>query len=395
MQTSYRMIPRILCCVPLAALACALASSSLVVAQDDFGGGESPLEQARRGLADAVRRIAIPRSRFADSPQVRMAFRDAVADASHATVSVRADGKEVAVGGVIGPDGWILTKASMLADPITVRLRDGREFDAELVGSDSDYDLAVLKVDARRLPTLDLVHVELPGVGRMLATVAPGRDPLAVGIVSVGPRRIPKQPGILGVRLDDNDAGQPIVVRVVPESGAERAGILVNDVILAINGKPTADRETLIRTVRDYSPDDQIEVTIERDGKPLKILATLTDTVRDMPFDRGQYQNNLGGSLSQRRYGFPIVFQHDTVLKPHQCGGPLVDLDGHVVGFNIARAGRTESYAVPTSAILPRLFDLMSGNLAPEVHGDGQQTVNKSRSEADAAVKAAAEQGKE
>ena len=32
-------------------------------------------------------------------------------------------------------------------------------------------------------------------------------------------------------------------------------------------------------------------------------------------------------------------------------GGPLVDLDGHIIGINIARAGRISSYALPASDI--------------------------------------------
>ena len=40
--------------------------------------------------------------------------------------------------------------------------------------------------------------------------------------------------------------------------------------------------------------------------------------------------------------------QHDAVLSPQDCGGPLVDLDGKVVGINIARAGRVETYALPS-----------------------------------------------
>jgi serine protease Do len=387
------MLPTVQNFARFLAFGCVLAAALPLAAQDELGDEESPLDQARRGLADAVRRIAIPRSRFADSRQVRGAFRDAVAEASQATVSVRSDGKDVALGGVVGPDGWILTKSSSLSKSITVRLRDGREFDAELVGTDDEHDLAMLKVDARRLVALDLSNAELPEVGRLIASVAPARDPLAVGIVSVGPRTIAKQPGILGVRLEAAEDERPLVVLVSPDSGAERAGILVNDIIVAVNDKPTENREVLIQTVREYSPDDEIEVTVERNGEQMKIRATLTDTVRDMPFDRGAYQNNLGGSLSRRRYGFPTVFQHDTVLQPDHCGGPLVDLDGRVVGFNIARAGRTESYAVPVAAILPRLFDLMSGTLAPADGDAQQQTVDKDRAEADDAVKAAAEQG--
>ena len=82
-----------------------------------------------------------------------------------------------------------------------------------------------------------------------------------------------------------------------------------------------------------------------------------------------QYQNDLGTKLSRRRFGFPSVFQHDSILRPVDCGGPLVDLDGKVIGFNIARAGRTESYAVPSTIVVPLLYDLMAGNLRPGEDG--------------------------
>jgi serine protease Do len=46
------------------------------------------------------------------------------------------------------------------------------------------------------------------------------------------------------------------------------------------------------------------------------------------------------------------VIQHDAVnLQPKDCGSPLIDLDGNVVAINIARAGRTETYAVPAAVV--------------------------------------------
>ena len=47
------------------------------------------------------------------------------------------------------------------------------------------------------------------------------------------------------------------------------------------------------------------------------------------------------------------------MLKPKDCGGPLVDLSGKVVGVNIARAGRVETLALPADtveAIVKRLL---------------------------------------
>jgi serine protease Do len=42
-----------------------------------------------------------------------------------------------------------------------------------------------------------------------------------------------------------------------------------------------------------------------------------------------------------------------------------VDLEGRVIGINIARAGRTESYAIPADIVTSLLEPLKSGKLAP------------------------------
>ena len=52
------------------------------------------------------------------------------------------------------------------------------------------------------------------------------------------------------------------------------------------------------------------------------------------------------------------------MLKPNECGGPLVDLDGRVIGLNIARAGRTETYAIPSEVILQLLPELLAAKPA-------------------------------
>ena len=75
----------------------------------------------------------------------------------------------------------------------------------------------------------------------------------------------------------------------------------------------------------------------------------------------------MGGGISNRHNDFPAVLQHDSVLRPADCGGPLVDLSGKVVGVNIARGGRTETYCVPSEALLGLMYDLMSGRLDPTI----------------------------
>jgi serine protease Do len=61
-------------------------------------------------------------------------------------------------GFIIDAKGDILTNEHVVrgADEIKVTLKDGRKFTGKVVGSDSSLDLAIIKVDARDLPSLKL-----------------------------------------------------------------------------------------------------------------------------------------------------------------------------------------------------------------------------------------------
>ncbi|MCO6046851.1 S1C family serine protease [Aeoliella sp. ICT_H6.2] len=346
----------------------ALGANASSLAQE-----RDPLQQAGEAFRNAMQRVMIPTSSLTDGPQVRRAFRDAVAEAADATVYVRSDDKQVALGGIVGSDGWVITKADELQGPVTCKLKDGREFDARVVGIDRAYDMAMLKIDAKGLPVLNLKRDDDAEVGEWVATVAAARDPVAIGIVAVDTRRIRPQRGWLGIQMD-TQRNEPRIALVYEGSAAEAAGLLVNDLIVEINEEETPTREALVRVIGKYTAGDVIEVEVLRGKERVSIKAALTPPVRGMPNDRRMMQNSLGSKLSNRRFGFDQAFQHDTVLKPVDCGGPLVDLEGRVVGFNIARSGRTESYAIPANVAITRFYDLMSGNLSPaEVPVDDPQ----------------------
>ena len=101
-----------------------------------------------------------------------------------------------------------------------------------------------------------------------------------------------------------------------------------------------------------------------RDDKTLEIEATLGKLVTPATQQRDML-NATGVGMSGRHDDFPVVLQHDTVLRPADCGSPLVALDGKVVGMNVARGGRTETYCVPANALILLMYDLMSGRLHP------------------------------
>jgi serine protease Do len=70
----------------------------------------------------------------------------------------RPDRQGAGSGFIFESDGHIITNHHVVdgADQIIVRLADRREFEAELIGSDPLSDIALLKIDAKGLPTVNL-----------------------------------------------------------------------------------------------------------------------------------------------------------------------------------------------------------------------------------------------
>jgi serine protease Do len=307
-------------------------------------------------------RITVPSWRFAHGPHARASFRQVVKDSREAVVEIRVDGVKVGLGGIVSSAGHVLTKASSLGTANTCVLSDGREFVANLMGISRDHDLAMLKIDAKGLPMLEISQDTVPVVGSWLATVGIDSYPVAVGVVSVESREIPHQAGILGIQLDSEE-GAARIVRVFPGSAAAKAGLLVNDVIAKIEGQETPSREALIQRVQEFSPGETVKLLVKRADEELTLSAVLMGRFPGLRPSRNEFQNRLGGELSERRFGFANAFQHDTVIEPIDVGGPVVGLDGTVVGFNVARAGRTETYAVP-AATLVKVIDELGGAAA-------------------------------
>ncbi|WP_448130599.1 DegQ family serine endoprotease [Stenotrophomonas rhizophila] len=70
------------------------------------------------------------------------------------TPSIR--GRGMGSGFIISADGYVLTNHHVVADAseVKVKLGDRREFTAKVVGSDQQYDVALLKIDGKNLPTV-------------------------------------------------------------------------------------------------------------------------------------------------------------------------------------------------------------------------------------------------
>jgi len=83
-------------------------------------------------------------------------------------------------GVIIRSTGYVLTNYHVVEhrDQIAVRLSDGRLAAAELIGSDPETDLAVLKIDAQNLPTLNVADMSQIKVGDIVLAIG---DPFSIG----------------------------------------------------------------------------------------------------------------------------------------------------------------------------------------------------------------------
>ncbi len=99
-------------------------------------------------------------------------------------------------GFIISDDGYILTNHHVIdgADEIIVRLNNRHEYEAKVIGSDKDSDVAVIKIDGKDLPNLKLGDSSALKVGEwVLAIGSPfGFDhTVTAGIVSAKGRSLP------------------------------------------------------------------------------------------------------------------------------------------------------------------------------------------------------------
>jgi serine protease Do len=274
----------------------------------------------------------------------------------------------VAQGTVVGAEGWVLTKASDLSDPIVCQFADGRRLEASVAGKSWEHNLALLKVAAKGLPAV--VWSERPlKAGMIVASVGPApivsinatlKQPVfgAVGssvLIDVPLQRVqfpfddvhaPKA-AIAGVQITKAWTIDPLdPSKTIP---VVRDG----DVVTHVQGIPVPTVEEYKRVAkrfldsREALDGKKATLTIRREGKMLEVDVIPESAVFNLGFN---YPDDYGG----RQSGFPSVFLHDAWVSRGCHGGPVIDVDGKVIGINLATGvsrgnGSGVMYAVPAN----------------------------------------------
>lgn len=254
--------------------------------------------------------------------------------------------------------GLIITNNHVVedSDNITVTLKDGRSFQAEVKGSDPDADVALLKIDANNLQDIPLANSDdlrvgdfvvaignpfglkqtvtsgiVSGLGRTGlgiesyenfiqtdASINPGNsggalvnlrgELVGINTAILGPNganigigfaipinmadAISEQlmkygeirRGRLGVGIQDltpdlakafkiKQRKGAVIAQVEPDSPAERAGLEVGDVVIAVNSKPVAGSDQLRNSIGLLSIGSKVTLKVLRNGKTKTVTA--------------------------------------------------------------------------------------------------------------------------
>ena len=268
-------------------------------------------------------------------------------------VKVNADGETVALGTVMDTNGLVLTKASELKPgKLTCWLAADRQVDAEKLAVDEDEDLALLRVRDKSLkPAVWTTNAVV--IGQWAITPGIAATPHAIGIVSAPPRQIFRSQGFVGIMFDLTKQA-PTIKELAHGMGAEKAGLKPQDVILAINSSVVSNREQVVDIVQQMHEGETVKLSIlrekERFDSDIELMAPKFFS-SESGLDQETRLASMSGQVSRRAVGFERAIEHDTVLVPWLCGGPLVNLDGQAVGLNISRASRVTTYALPASLV--------------------------------------------
>ncbi|HUU71168.1 MAG TPA: Do family serine endopeptidase [Burkholderiales bacterium] len=115
----------------------------------------------------------LPRHPFMDDPLFRRFFGDQFDGESRQSASLGS-------GVIVGPEGYVLTNHHVIetADEIEVALAGGRKAAAQIVGTDPETDLAVLKMDLADLPAIAFGNPQGLSIGDFVLAIG---NPFGVG----------------------------------------------------------------------------------------------------------------------------------------------------------------------------------------------------------------------
>jgi serine protease Do len=326
------------------------------------------LRELRAGIANRTEALAPSGgSRIKDSWSTQWieAFRTPGSQLSASVHRVFVNDRCRAMATAVDESGLLVTKLSEVkGKAFEVEVSPNKRRAGQVVHSDNTLDLAIVQVDHVSLRPIDFHNTESEvAKGRLCAAVNASNQVAGFGTVSVASRPLDGKSGaFLGAQCE-SVLGGIRVTSVKPKSPAEQAGIQVNDLLTAVENEPLMTQKQLMDQVQVHLPGEVLRFDVKRDETYLSLAVKLGDGAKlaPMPGSREQGTDSMSTMMSKRRWYFAQGIQHDCSIAPQDCGGPLIGLDGKVLGINIARAGRIQSYAIPIGLVQRMVADFRKG----------------------------------
>ena len=329
------------------------------------------------------------------SDEFNKALEPVIADAAKSTVRIYGDPRRprlLAHGTVVGDGSQVLTKWSEIErypDSLQVQTSERESYRAKILGVFSEEDLVLLEIGSggravdggfERGKT-NLVpaefHLSEFRLGKFLVAPQPNGRPIGFGIVGVLERNLREtDQAHLGIMADTGYRGEGVrIASVQPEYGAANAGLQPGDVLLKVGERRISGLLELKNALSSKQPGDNVSILIESAGRERTVDVVLSNRPVTGQFagDRLNQMERMGGEPSKVRGGFSRVVQSDMQIQSDRIGGPVVDLDGHVVGITLARADRTRTYIMGSEAVL----NLLKGDFDTVDQARAKQTARE------------------
>jgi S1-C subfamily serine protease len=270
------------------------------------------------------------------------------------TVRLVRNEKLIALGGIIHPAGYILTKASTCVGARKAETFDGKKYPLKIKKRFEESDLAIYQLisENKSFPVINWESENNATEGSWVIAAHPSLNEIRVGVKSGNSRKIEREGGVMGVLLinDNTEVSGVRISEVVPQAAAYRAGLLQDDIITHVDERRVKTQDSLIKIVGGKDPGDVVRIKLVRKKEIKNFVVTLGH--RSVTFDLFNRNLQMSGPVSKRKDSFSLILQHDLPLPREAMGGPLFNLYGQCIGVNIARVDRVTMYALPTNESL-------------------------------------------
>jgi len=281
-------------------------------------------------------------------------------------------------GFIISSDGLILTNRHVIdgADKIVVTLLDRREFDAELVGEDEASDIALLKIEGKNLPKLEIGSADNLEIGEWVMAIGSPlsfENSVTKGIVSAKGRQIGTQQYVPYIQSD------------VPINRGNSGGPLIN-----LNGEVVGINTLIFSNTGGYMgisfsvPIDiamNVANQLQTNGTVKRgLLGVGIDNVNQamadylgMDIPMGALVNQVSEGSSAEKAGIEvgdvIVKFNGKPIKTRQSLPPIVGgvMPNTKVSVEVFRDGKIKKLTAQLDALNDNLLAGTSGNNSDEI----------------------------